>query len=341
MITRKILNLKSIYQFTGHHIIWLGCWMSAVTWSFQSGLIRCLALPWVPLSLIGTAVAFYVGFKNSQSYDRLWEARKVWGALVNHSRMFATTLKNFRSSHGEVAKEIVETKKRMIYRHIAFVYLLREQLLVPTPWEHVSLSWRAGSYNRKRRADILEAGYSEGQQDNKVDAYLDSEEAREIRSANNPAVQLVDKQSRDIAVLYSQGALDMMQQVELQKIINSFYEEQGKAERIKKFPFPRQYASFSFVFVCIFVFLLPFGLVSEFSKIGEQAIWLTIPIGCVIGWVYVVMELIGDYSENPFEGLFNDVPMLSICRTVEIDLLQIIGNQDIPDPIAAHDGILM
>lgn len=55
---------------------------------------------------------------------------------------------------------------------------------------------------------------------------------------------------------------------------------------------------------------------------------------------YVVMEMIGDYSENPFEGLHNDIPMLAICRIIEIDLLQTIGETDIPKPIQPKNDIL-
>ena len=132
-----------------------------------------------------------------------------------------------------------------------------------------------------------------------------------------------------------------MQQTDIQGVINNFYEEQGKAERIKNFPFPRKYGTFSFVFVCIFVFLLPFGIVGEFAKLGDAMIWLSVPAGVIVGWVYVVFELIGDYSENPFEGLHNDIPMLSICRTIEIDLLQMTGEKDVPKPIQAKEHVLL
>src|SRR5687768_16839803 len=53
------------------------------------------AIPWLPISLVGLATAFYVGFKNSQSYDRSWEARKIWGSITNLSRAYATTLRAF------------------------------------------------------------------------------------------------------------------------------------------------------------------------------------------------------------------------------------------------------
>jgi putative membrane protein len=76
--------------------------------------------------------------------------------------------------------------------------------------------------------------------------------------------------------------------------------------------------------------------VNEFAKLGDWGIWTSIPFCIIIGWIYIIMELVGDYSENPFAGLMFDVPMLSICRTIEIDLLQMGGETDLPDPIAPN-----
>ena len=105
------------------------------------------------------------------------------------------------------------------------------------------------------------------------------ESARQVGGHGNKAVQLLDQQTKAIQELYEGKMINSMQQIDLQAILNSFYEEQGKAERIKNYPFPRQYASLSFVFVCIFVFLLPFGIVGEFAKLGNAMIWLSVPVG--------------------------------------------------------------
>jgi putative membrane protein len=80
-----------------------------------------------------------------------------------------------------------------------------------------------------------------------------------------------------------------------------------------------------------------------FHNLAEHyRLWLAIPFSIIIGWIYLVMELVGDYSENPFEGLANDVPMLSMCRTIEIDLREMLGETDLPEPIkATKDGVLM
>ncbi|WP_028668167.1 bestrophin family protein [Runella zeae] len=339
MIVRKTLSLKSIYEFTGHHLTWLTGWMLLVTSMYYFTDWTFITLPWLPLSLIGTAVAFYVGFKNNQSYDRIWEARKIWGAMTNNSRKLATMIKHFRSEDSP-SDFSTEVRKQIVYRHIAYLYQLREQLLKPTQWEHVSLSWVFGSFNQIRR-DKFFHDFKEELDEIARNNYLSKEEKNSLEGFNNKATQLLDKQTQQVQWLYEKRAINMMQQTTLQEVLNSFYDEQGKAERIKNFPFPRKYATFSFVFVCIFVFLLPFGIVGEFRKLGDAYSWLSVPVGVIIGWIYVVMEMIGDYSENPFEGLHNDTPMLTICRTIEIDMLQIIGDPNIPKPIQPKNHVLL
>ena len=337
MITRKTLSLKAVFQFTGQHLIWLVPWMLIVTGSYYFTHWRFLTLPWLPLSLIGAAVAFYLGFKNNQSYDRVWEARKIWGAIVNNSRMLGTMVKHLRAENQTAGVD--EVRRKIIHRHIAYLYRLRAQLLEPTAWEHVSLAWIFGSLNRGRQKRLFDM-YAEELKALEQQTYLTPEEQAQLAGYSNRATQILDQQTGAVQGLYQNGQINMMQQIELQRVLNSFYEEQGKAERIKRFPLPRQYGSYGFVFVCIFVFLLPFGIVGEFSKLGDGYVWLSVPVGVLIGWIYVVMEMIGDYSENPFEGLPNDVPMLSICRAIEIDLLQMIGEKDVPKPIQAREHVL-
>lgn len=112
-------------------------------------------------------------------------------------------------------------------------------------------------------------------------------------------------------------------------------------DRIKTFPFPRQYAFFSGVFVNIFLALLPFALLGELAGRGGGQLWLVAPFGMLISWVFTTMEQVGDSSENPFEGGLNDIPMTAICRRIEIDLRAFLGESDLPPPLGPVDGILM
>lgn len=340
MITKKHLSLGDIYRFAGQHLLWLVPWMLLVTSLYYFTRSPFITIPWLPISLIGTAVAFYVGFKNSQAYDRLWESRKIWGAMVNNSRKLGAMIKNYRSDEMADFTSNDSIRKEIVYRHIAYLYQLREQLLRPARWEHVSLSWVYGKFNQRRR-DKYFNNFKEELDQLTGRSYLSPEETQSLAGFTNKATQILDKQTQSVQWLYEKKMINSMQQIDVQTMLNSFYEEQGRAERIKGYPFPRQYASLSFVFVSVFVFLLPFGIVGEFAKLGDAMIWMTVPVGVIIGFVYVMMELIGDYSENPFEGLHNDIPLLAICRTIEIDMLEMIGEKNIPAPIQPKKNILL
>jgi putative membrane protein len=345
MYVQKNFSLKGVLQFSGGHIIWITVWVTLVTVLFEYTHWEFLHIPWLPLSVIGTAVAFYIGFKNNQAYDRLWEARKIWGAIVNSSRAWGSSIKaytgNLFTNDQVPHQELHALRKKMIYRHIGWLYALRSQLLIPTSWEHITQNRHIARTTRRRMKyfgiGLLDDDYTR----NELTTFLPLDEHDRLINAKNTATQILDQQSQDLVSLRESGLIDDFRHMELQKIINDFYIHQGKCERIKKFPLPRQYGSMSFVFVGIFIFLLPFGLVAEFHKLGEFGAWLAIPFTVLVAWIFLMMELVGDYSENPFEGLGNDIPMLALCRTIEIDLREMLGEKDLPPSIEAINGVLM
>ena len=115
---------------------------------------------------------------------------------------------------------------------------------------------------------------------------------------------------------------------------------QGGSERIKNTPFPRQYAFSSVVFVWLFIALLPLGLLAEFEKLGHGQYWMTVPFSVLVSWVFITIELVGHISEDPFEHRMNDVPMTALCRTIEIDLRQMLDETDLPPVIQPVNGVL-
>ncbi|UOQ69341.1 bestrophin family protein [Hymenobacter volaticus] len=236
---------------------------------------------------------------------------------------------------------MAETHQALIYRHIAWLYQLRRQLLEPTAWEHVSQPGLYGQDAQQKRQTIGLGLFGEDLTQEQLHRYLAPAEREALPAYHNAAAQLLDQQSQQVARLRKAGCVGDVEHMALQGILNEFYEHQGKAERIKKTPFPRQFASVGFMMVCIFIAMLPFGLFAEFSKLGDHGLWVAIPLVVLISWVYVVMELVGDYSENPFEGLSNDVPMLALSRSIEIDLLQQLGKTDLPAPIQPVAHVLL
>lgn len=172
-------------------------------------------------------------------------------------------------------------------------------------------------------------------------SFLSGEEYERLINHVNTATQIINEQSRDLRNLRVQGLIEDFRHMELVNLLKEFYAHQGKNERIKKFPFPRQYANMSRYFIGIFIFLLPFTMIPELMHAEGWGIWLAVPITALVGWIYVVMEIVGDYSENPFQGMANDIPMLSLCRVIEIDLKEMLGEKELPTAIQARNGVLM
>ncbi len=344
MIITKNIKLSSLIRWTGHHITWLLVGSTTIALLYKYEIIS-FNIPWLPISVIGTAVAFYVGFKNNSAYDRMWEARKIWGAIINSSRAWGSYLDGFISNQfrkEEASEEEIHTiKQRMIYRHLAWLYALRSQLLVPTPWEHINQGGMVGRF-AKRYIEKFGVGLvADEVTKTELKLFLPPNEHDRLINHVNTSTQIINEQTRELQKLRKENLIDDFRHMELQQLLYHFYEHQGKCERIKKFPLPRQYANISFYFVCIFIFLLPFSMIPELMKLGELGFWLSIPITALIGWVYVMMEIVGDYSENPFQGMANDIPMLSLCRVIEIDLREMLGETDLPPSIKAKGGILM
>ena len=296
-----------------------------------------LTIPWLPIALIGTAVAFIVGFKNNATYGRLWEARQIWGAIVNASRSWAIIVRDFVTTRQtDTAKsEIVQIHRRLVYRHLAWLTALRFQLREPRAWENLTRSYNA-EYRTHYSIPELESNL-----ETELAKFLSADELKYVLSKKNRATHIINLQSGDLRTLEEKGLIDNVRHVELENMLINLYDQQGKCERIKNFPYPRQFATLNLYFVCMFTLLVPFGMIPEFAKLGDHYVWLTIPFTVIVCWVFLTMEKIGEVTENPFEGSPNDVPIAALTRTIEIDLREMLDEHDIPPPLAGVNNILM
>jgi putative membrane protein len=288
-----------------------------------------LSLPWQPISVLGIAVAFYLGFKNNSSYDRTWEARKIWGAIVNNSRSLGASLVAFVQG-----PEQEKIRRELIYRHIAWLTALRFQLRLSRDWEHKEERIK-GLYAPEISEDYFR------KLDQEIIRYIAEEEYLSYKGKTNIATQILRKQTSRMQELSDAGYFDSFRHLHIHQLLNNLYDEQGKSERIKNTPFPRQYASATLWTSMIFALIVPFGMLDIFNNHDNVSCFLTIPMSALIIWIFFLMEKIGDYSENPFEGTYNDIPITSISRSIEIDLREMIDDADIPKPIAAENGFLM
>ena len=300
---------------------------------------KWLALPWLPIALLGTAVAFVVGFKNNASYDRVWEARKIWGAIVNSSRAWAITTRDYVSNKHATKKlsdaELKDIHKQLYHRHYAWLTALRFQLREARVWEAI---YKPHNSEYKNRWFVVEE--HEHKMDVVLKKYLSASDFDAVISKSNKATQILALQSAHLKELLEQGYIEDFRHMELEKLLVEFFNQQGASERIKNFPYPRQYATLNLWFIKLFIVLLPMGMLQEFEKFSQCLVWLTVPFSIISGWVFTTMEKIGEASENPFEGSANDVPITAISRTIEIDMREILGDTDIPEPIKPKNNIL-
>ena len=301
-----------------------------------------LKIPWTPLALIGTAVAFVIGFQNNAAYGRIWEARKIWGGIVNTSRtfgMFAQDMvTNEHAKQPLTDEQLKEITKTLTYRHIAWMTALRHAMRASRPWETTAASktnseW--GIYPPERDSDVI----------SDIKDYVSAQDLAYVQSKNNKQTALLYLQSHHLKQLKEQGIIWEFSFLELEGVLEELFTLQGKSERIKNFPYPRHFATLNHFFMWAFVLLLPLAMVPQFAEIGldivanhpligKLFVWFSIPFYVIVAWIFHTMERIGRTGENPFEGTANDVPISTIARGIEIDLRQNLGesDQDIPKP---------
>jgi putative membrane protein len=353
MYTKRIYSPKLMLWWTRHEtLLFIG--ISSLAVLLYSVLEQRWAhIPWLPVALVGTAVAFILSFQNNAAYGRLWEARKIWGGIVNASRAWGIMVKDFITndfSDEKASKEELQAiHKALIMRHVAWLTALRHALRQPRPWEDFARhrsnrEWTEAMQVREHTTDLVD----------ELKSYVaEGECARVSHKANVPA-QILALQSEQLRELRTRGLIDDFRHMEMQRVLVELYGGQGKSERIKNFPYPRQYATLNSLFMWIFVLLLPFGLVGAFDEIGQglratnptlsdHFVWFTVPFSTIVMWIFHTMERIGRVSENPFEGSANDVPITTMARGIEIDLREML-NEDpstIPGPIESRQDTQM
>lgn len=324
-------------------LLWHFGWRNALRMAMLSAAVygcydwlhwKWLAIPFLPVSTVGVAVAFYVGFKNNSAYERLWEARRIWGGIVNTSRSFAMSVISLVGHRGDSSSEASALRRELIYRQLAWVHALRLQLRRPSPLNashvrlpHITAVQTTGDSDY---AASLTAVLRE---------YTSEAHCQTVLGVGSATNALLSLQAVQLAELKRKKSLDEYEHSDLMKHVTECVHHQGAAERIKTFPFPRQYANFSGLFVNIFLLLLPFGLIRELAAAGSA--WMVIPFSILVGWVFYTMEQIGDASENPFENALNDIPMTAMCRNLEIDLKELMGEKDLPERLQPVNGVLL
>lgn len=292
MLLRDKLSLIQIFRMT---------WKLDITMIIVCTLAYFIDLHWmrghisIPLSItavLGTALAFFIGFNNNQAYDRWWEGRKIWGALVNDSRSWGRDLIAYCGE--ENTGQAPSLARRMVFRHLAFVYALKSAL--------------------RKDGDTYYQGY------------LSPAEVAGVEASKNAPNAILALQAADLRTLRDLGAVDGFLFRDLNSRLTAFTDELGMCERIKNTTFPPSYLFFTRVFIWFYVIMTTFSLT---ESIGGWAILFS----WAVGFVFHVTHRNGLSIMEPFDTNPMSLPLNSISRNIEINLLEMLGHSPTPPPV--------
>jgi putative membrane protein len=250
--------------------------------------------------MVGAALSIFLAFRTKSAYDRWWEARTLWGGLVNSSRTIARQALTLMHSN-EQSHELRFTQRQLVLLQICYVHALRCHLRNQNP--HPELRGR-----------------------------LDSDTLDFVRTHRNVPAALLLRMGQLLQHSFNRGWLDTYRWTAMDKTLTELTDIQGGCERIKTTPLPKQYDYFPRVLVTFFCLMLPFGLV--------EGLGLLTPIASTsLSFIFITLDRIGRDIETPFENTVHDTPMTSLSRTIEINLRQLMGDAH-PNEIYAVSGFV-
>jgi len=264
---------------------------------------RHLGMPGLPLGVLGGAIGIFTSFRTNSAYDRWWEGRKLWGALVNNSRHWASQVLSYTSPSQQPPTAL---QQRLVRRHIGYVHLLRTVL---------------------RRQAFAE--------DPEVVRFLEQRELAALKGSTNPTSALLHVQMTELENERREGRLDLFHHQLLDQTIRELLDVQGGCERIKNTPFPRGYGFIAERLILAFSLLLPLGMAKDMG-------WATVPMSLLVCTGFLLISEIGRVLEDPFTMFWPALPLSAISTTIELNLRERLGETDLPAlPTENKKGILM
>lgn len=310
MILKRNFNPIKIIQYVKTELL-MATFLSVGVYLLHHNQIVQITLPFSIAAILGSALAIFIAFRNNASYARWWEARTIWGSIINNSRIFARQIIANADHAVAIGKTTPEKgsayKQEMIYRQVAFAHALRLHL-------------------RKQ---------------NTTDEYkhlLSESEFDLLKGKSNVPNLLLQQQGIRVKEGMKEEILGAFDNISLEPTLAGFNNFQGSCERIKNTPLLRQYDFFTRLFLFVFMLLLPFSLIGDFSKLNID--YLMIPVSILVAYVFAIMGKVGEVNEDPFENKITDVPMTALCNTIERDLKEMLGEKDLPARLEPQKGFL-
>ncbi len=299
MYTRPYHTLGFFASRLGKALILYILYVSAIYYLYNHLDIEQIDLPMSISTVLGVSVSLLLGFRTSAAYDRWWEARKVWGGIVNDSRTFVRQLIGFTSG-----KEVHNEVKNLSHLMIAWCYALRSSLRKLNPTEG-------------------------------IEKYLTDDEKEELSKHSNVPNGILKIMEEKLARLKESGAIDTYQYVAMDSTLKRLCDEMGMCERIKNTVFPVQYRRYTSHGITLFVLMLPFGMLESTGP-------FVILISTLVAFFFNMIEAIAYFLQDPFENRRSDTPMSTLSNTIEINILQMIRETEVPEKMTPDEnGVLM
>lgn len=259
----------------------------------------------IPFTLLGLPLAIFLGFRNNAAYDRYWEGRKLWGQLIADSRNLARQcLSLIQIPATENAQAgLTHIPTRMIYRAIAYAHTLRHQL-------------RASQSN------------------NELDGLLQDDEKHQMDQEADKTNFLINRMGTDLGHCIQAGYIDGCLAANIDKTLSRIAIVGAGCERIKNTPIPFSYTLLLHRTAYLYCFLLPFGLV---DSIG----FMTPFVVALVAYTFFGLDALGDEIEEPFGHADNDLPLATLCHTIEHNLRATLNEPPHQPPPAPVNYCLM
>lgn len=342
MYVRRNIRIKYIMEESWVVLVFVAVWSFVAVYLHEVSGYTWIVMPVLPVTLIGIAVSLYLGFKSVSAYNRWWEARTALGGISAKSREWAIQVQSLIFNDTSAAP--ADVVKELIYRHLAWIYAVAYML-------HRTSRLKASKRTRFFRHRRIDHDTPNMRQDpESFGRFLKPAEYAAAQTYRNPATYLIRRQAETVRELARAGYLDSVRQYGMTALLARLDHDHGVCERIKHTPFPRQIAYFGTVFTWLFIVLLPLAFLDVFegeagrhnmsTLLTHEFMFSLVPFAMLIAWMFFMIEKVGDSSEDPFEGGVNDVPILALCRLTEIDLMQALGETNIPPALEPVDDVL-
>ncbi|MDO1449330.1 bestrophin family ion channel [Rhodocytophaga aerolata] len=292
MLLKENIPVKYVLGKIKTEVIVVSIYAIVVAVVYNTFHFTRISIPISVPAIMGTILSLLLAFRSNQAYDRWWEARTLWGAIVNDSRTLARQVLAFVEDPYQ-ASEVEYFRERFIKRQVAWAYSLGQSLR--------KLSPLAGT-----------------------EQLLTKEELDFARRYTNKPVALLELHADDLRIALKKGWINEYQQVHMEQTLTKLCDAMGGCERIKNTVFPVTYSLYIHFALVLFIALLPFGLI-EFFGLAE------IPLVIAIVVSLSLIEKMAIHLQDPFENKPTDTPVTSIARTIERDLRQMLKESHLAD----------